>query len=217
FSHSRPSSAAVATLLIPLLCSSIRSSTSTTHGVGVRQRSTDASVKKPTERTAQLFAKSPGTSEMTSGTQTCIGSSSTWSANWSECSGGKIQSPRSNTISTVEDSSMKHLFAFLFLVALAAPQRVVGAIGCTLANPAEDLKYLFPEMTTYKEELNEFPRLKDGSKLFNGLNVRLGSDLDPIYETYETPYTVYSVFKGQTKIGIVHGVNVPGKGGVIQV
>ena len=39
----------------------------------------------------------------------------------------------------------------------------------------------------------------------------------PIYETYETPYTVYSVFKGQTKIGIVHGVNVPGKGGVIQV
>jgi hypothetical protein len=34
---------------------------------------------------------------------------------------------------------------------------------------------------------------------------------------YETPYTVYSVFKGQTKIGVVHGVNVPGKGGVIQV
>src|SRR5205814_2201009 len=43
------------------------------------------------------------------------------------------------------------------------------------------------------------------------------SDLDPIYETYETPYTVYTVFKGQNKIGIVHGVNVPGKGGVIQV
>src|SRR5262249_4988398 len=65
--------------------------------------------------------------------------------------------------------------------------------------------------------LNEFPRLRDGSKLFNGLKARLGSDLDPIYETYETPYTVYSVFKGQTKIGVVHGVNVPGKGGVIQV
>lgn len=53
--------------------------------------------------------------------------------------------------------------------------------------------------------------------MFNALGERLGGDLDPIYETYETPYTVYSIFKGETKIGIVHGVNVPGKGGVIQV
>ena len=97
------------------------------------------------------------------------------------------------------------------------PQQAFGAIGCTLSNPAEDLKYLYPEMTTYKEELIEFPRIKDGAELFKGLRARLGSDLDPIYETYETPYTVYSVFQGQAKIGIVHGVNVPGKGGVIQV
>src|SRR5437763_14225245 len=105
----------------------------------------------------------------------------------------------------------------LFLLLILAPQDVLGAIGCTLSNPAEDLKYLYPEMTTFKEDLNEFPRLKDGAQLFKGLRARLGSDLDPIYETYETPYTVYSVFKGQAKIGIVHGVNVPGKGGVIQV
>jgi len=112
---------------------------------------------------------------------------------------------------------MKNVFAFLILTVVAAPRQVFGAIGCTLSNPAEDLKYLYPEITTYKEELNEFPRLKDGAKLFEGLKARLGSDLDPIYETYETPYTVYSVFKGQTKIGVVHGVNVRGKGGVIQV
>jgi hypothetical protein len=112
---------------------------------------------------------------------------------------------------------MKHAAAFMFFVLLLAPEQVFAAIGCTLSNPAEDLKYLYPEMTTYKEELNEFPRMKDGAELFKGLKARLGSDLDPIYETYETPYTVYSVFKGQTKIGIVHGVNVPGKGGVIQV
>lgn len=92
-----------------------------------------------------------------------------------------------------------------------------AAIGCTLSNPAEDLKYIYPDMTSYKEELKEFPRLKDGALLFKGLKARLGSDLDPIYETYETPYTLYSVFQGQKKIGIVHGVNVPGKGGVIQV
>ena len=112
---------------------------------------------------------------------------------------------------------MKPALFFLFLAVLAAPQHALAAIGCTLTNPAEDLKYLYPEMTTYKEDLYELPRLKDGQALFKGLKERLGSDLDPIYETFETPYTVYSVFKGQTKIGVVHGVNVPGKGGVIQV
>ncbi len=112
---------------------------------------------------------------------------------------------------------MKPVIAFLALAALAGPQAVYGAIGCTLTNPAEDLKYLYPEMTTFKEELSELPRLQDGAAIFKGLKARLGSDLDPIYETYETPYTVYSVFKGPTKIGVVHGVNVPGKGGVIQV
>jgi hypothetical protein len=112
---------------------------------------------------------------------------------------------------------MKRISDFLLLAILAAPQHVFAAIGCTLTNPAEDLKYLYPEMTSYKEELSELPRMKDGAALFKGLKERLGSDLDPIYETFETPYTVYSVFKGQQKIGIVHGVNVPGRGGVIQV
>src|SRR4051812_41370125 len=112
---------------------------------------------------------------------------------------------------------MTRLLILLALTIGAAPQHLFAAIGCTLSNPAEDLKYLYPEMTTFKEELVEFPKLKDGATLFKGLRARLGTDLDPIYETYETPYTVYSVFKGQAKIGIVHGVNVPGKGGVIQV
>ena len=112
---------------------------------------------------------------------------------------------------------MNNLVAFMMFAILAVPQSVFAAIGCTLSNPAEDLKYLYPEMTTYKEELNEFPLLRDGTALFRALRERLGSDLDPIYETYETPYTVYSVFKGEQKVGVVHGVNVPGKGGVIQV
>src|SRR5215831_9639550 len=112
---------------------------------------------------------------------------------------------------------MRTLLMLLVLAIAALPRSAFGAIGCTLSNPAEDLTYLYPEMTTFKEELNDFPKLKDGAELFKGLRSRLGSDLDPIYETFETPYTVYSVFKGQTKIGVVHGVNVPGKGGVIQV
>ena len=112
---------------------------------------------------------------------------------------------------------MKIIVLFLSIALLMTPRQVTAAIGCTLNNPAADLKYLYPEMTTYKEDLKELPKLKGGPELFKGLRERLGSDLDTIYEGYETPYTVYSVFNGQTKIGIVHGVNVPGKGGVIQV
>ena len=112
---------------------------------------------------------------------------------------------------------MKSLFLLLTIGVAVAPQTMLAAIGCTLSNPAQDLKYLYPQMTTYKEDLNEFPRIKDGAELFMALRERLGSDLDPIYETYETPYSVYTVFNGPTKIGVVHGVNVPGKGGVIQV
>ena len=107
--------------------------------------------------------------------------------------------------------------AVLASVLIVVPKPALAAIGCTLSNPAEDLKYLFPEMTSYKEDLKEFSKLNEGEALFKSMRDRLGSDLDPIYETYETPYTVYSIFKGQKKIGVVHGVNVPGKGGVIQV
>ncbi|MBI5201963.1 MAG: hypothetical protein HY925_10285 [Elusimicrobia bacterium] len=104
-----------------------------------------------------------------------------------------------------------------FVLAAALPAPALGAIGCTLTNPAQDLKYLYPELSSYKEELKEIRGLEGGADLFAALKERLGGDLDPIYETLETPYTVYSVFKGKEKIGVVHGVNVPGKGGVIQV
>ena len=104
-----------------------------------------------------------------------------------------------------------------FLLLVPTPPRAWGAIGCTLNNPAQDLKYLFPDVTSFREEVRDFVRLSDGKSLFDDLKQRLGSDLDPIYETFDTPFTVYEVFKGSERIGIVHGVNVPGQGGVIQV
>ncbi len=112
---------------------------------------------------------------------------------------------------------MKQLTTLFLTILLLLPAEARAAIGCTLSNPAQDLKYLFPEMSTYKEEARELDKMKNGQTLFKNLRARLGSDLDPVYETYETPYTVYSVFKGNELIGLVHGVNVPGKGGVIQV
>ena len=99
---------------------------------------------------------------------------------------------------------------------LAAPA-AFAAIGCTLSNPARDLKALFPEMTSYREDVKEMGKLPQGREAYDSLRGRVGVDLDPVYEAFDTPYTLYSVFRGEDKIGYVHGVNVPGRGGVIQV
>jgi hypothetical protein len=116
---------------------------------------------------------------------------------------------------------MKRTRGFLKGVALvtfaAIPALAAAAVGCTLSNPARDLKSLFPEMTSYREDVKELPKFPQGRDLYEALKARVGGDLDPVYEAFETPYTLYSVFKGEARIGYVHGVNVPGRGGVIQV
>jgi len=112
---------------------------------------------------------------------------------------------------------MKRQTRMLILALTLAPPLLRAAIGCTLSNPARDLKALFPEMTSYREDVKELPKLQQGRELYEALKARVGGDLDPVYEAFETPYTLYSVFKGEARIGYVHGVNVPGRGGVIQV
>ncbi|MEW6710679.1 MAG: hypothetical protein AB1403_12710 [Candidatus Riflebacteria bacterium] len=111
------------------------------------------------------------------------------------------------------------LFPIFILVAimLASASPVLAAIGCTLTNPAQDLKFLYPEVTSFKEEVKEFRMFNEGQVLYEKLRSRLGGDLDPVYESYDTPFTVYRVFNGNDLIGIVHGVNIPGAGGVIQL
>jgi len=100
---------------------------------------------------------------------------------------------------------------------LACTPDARSAIGCTLNNPGRDLKTLYPDMTSYREELREIRRLPDGPAAFQWLQNRLRTDLDPVYEGPDTPYTLYSVFQQDRLLGYVHGVNVPGRGGVIQV
>ena len=104
----------------------------------------------------------------------------------------------------------------VLIVALVAPA-AFAAIGCTLSNPARDLKALFPAMTSYREDVKELGKLPQGRAGYEALRERVGGDLDPVYEAFDTPYTLYSVFQGETRIGYVHGVNVPGRGGVIQI
>jgi len=85
---------------------------------------------------------------------------------------------------------MKALAMILAAAAvLAAAGRADAAVGCTLSNPARDLKSLYPDMTTYREEVHQLDAMKGGREMFDALKERLGSDLDPVYETFETPYT----------------------------
>lgn len=111
------------------------------------------------------------------------------------------------------------LSTWLVVTALSAAVPAVShaAIGCTLTSPARDLKVLYPAMTSYREDLFEFHRMPDGEKLYGGLKDRLGGHLDPVYESINTPFTAYRVFRDDELIGIVHGVNVPGQDGVIQL
>ncbi|HNV72028.1 MAG TPA: hypothetical protein PKO06_20145, partial [Candidatus Ozemobacteraceae bacterium] len=69
----------------------------------------------------------------------------------------------------------------VMLFAFAGLDTCWAAIGCTLNNPAQDLKFLFPEVTSFREEVRDFPRLAEGKKLYAALQERLGSDLDPVY------------------------------------
>ena len=113
---------------------------------------------------------------------------------------------------------MKRVLLFLAVAgSLWTGRQAAAAVGCTLSNPARDLKFLYPAMTTYREEARQLSTMKDGKEMFEALKGRIGSDLDPVYETPDTPYTLYTVYKGEEVIGIVHGVNVPGRGGVIQI
>lgn len=114
---------------------------------------------------------------------------------------------------------MKKTLLLLFALAsfLTGVSTSRAAIGCTLSNPARDLRALFPTMTSYREDIRDMTTMPDGRELYEMLKTRIGSDLDPIYEAFETPYTLYSVFQDEERIGYVHGVNVPGIGGVIQL
>ena len=111
----------------------------------------------------------------------------------------------------------RNVMLMLVAAVFAVPAVSYAAIGCTLRNPARDLKTLYPDMTSYREDVQEMPKHPDGKEMYAMYKTRSGGELDPIYEAYDTPHTFYTVFKNDARIGFVHGINVPGRGGVIQI
>jgi hypothetical protein len=102
------------------------------------------------------------------------------------------------------------------VIVFGAAANVFGAIGCSLNDPDRDIKRLFPDATNYK---TDFISIKDtgGQPLADELQQKLGDKFEPVYETLDVPYAVYTVLKNDKLLGYVHGVNQKGRFGGMQL
>ncbi len=102
------------------------------------------------------------------------------------------------------------------LLLLAAALGLYAAVGCDLNDPDRDVKRLFPESTSYKTLYVSISK-KGGNELLKMIEARLGDMFTGLFETADVPYTMYEIYKGQTLIGYIHGVNQKGTYGGLQV
>lgn len=95
--------------------------------------------------------------------------------------------------------------AFLFASALFA-QPASAAVQCALDHPDRDIKRLVPESTSYR--VRELIPARHGKKdLLKTLEKELESPLDAEFETADTPYTFYAVYKDKTQVALILGAN----------
>jgi hypothetical protein len=110
---------------------------------------------------------------------------------------------------------MKKILLTLIFTIFFPPQ-VLAAVGCDLNDPDRDVNRFFPNSTGYKTQYLSIDKV--GSDiLLEQVEERLGDKFKGLYETSDVPYTIYTVFKNENKIGYIHGVNQKGKYGSIQV
>lgn len=93
---------------------------------------------------------------------------------------------------------------------------LIAAVGCDLNDPDGDVRRLFPGSTGYKTSYRSIQR-EGGRTLLNTIETRLGDRFTGLYETIDNPYTIYEVYSGTRKIGVIHGVNQKGRTGGIQI
>ncbi|MBW6513250.1 MAG: hypothetical protein K0B87_00620 [Candidatus Syntrophosphaera sp.] len=101
------------------------------------------------------------------------------------------------------------LFALLWLP-------VWAAVGCDLNDPDKDVARLFPGSTGYKTSYRTLSR-EGGKALLAKVEADLGDKFSGLYETIDIPYTLYTIYKGESKIGYIHGVNQKGRYGGLQI
>lgn len=105
--------------------------------------------------------------------------------------------------------------AFLIILRLSAGP-AWGAVGCDLNEPDKDVKMLFPDSTGYKTVTVDLRKL-GGNAILATIEEKLRDKLHGLYETVDTPYTVYVIYANDKKIGYIHGNNQKGIYGGIQI
>jgi hypothetical protein len=105
------------------------------------------------------------------------------------------------------------LAALLLYFAMTVPAQ--AAVSCELNYPASDVVRLFPDSTSYKTVYFSFVQ-RGGDPLLRKVEARLGG-VPALYAPLNVPYVLYEIYKGQKKVGYVHGVNQKGQFGVLEV
>jgi len=122
--------------------------------------------------------------------------------------------PEANKRRAIRPLTLHIFFAVLvFYFAMAAP--ALAAISCELNYPTSDVVRLFPDSTSYKSVYFSFSQ-RGGDTMLHKVEARLGG-APALYAPLNVPYVLYEVYKGNRKVGYVHGVNQKGQFGVLEV
>lgn len=106
------------------------------------------------------------------------------------------------------------LVGLLLASAVALPPKLaIAAIACDLNDPDRDVPRLFPGSTRYATRYLSI----GGEPMLRRIEGRLGSENVALYAPLAVPYTLYEIYRGQKKVGYIHGVNQKGQYGAIQV
>ena len=111
------------------------------------------------------------------------------------------------------DFKLELLLTVLFLCLWTIPSS--GAVNCELNYPTSDVARLFPESTSFKTDYFSFSK-RGGEPLLRKIEARLGG-VPALFAPLDVPYTLYVIYKGDRKVGYVHGVNQKGQFGVLEV
>jgi hypothetical protein len=91
----------------------------------------------------------------------------------------------------------------------------LAAMNCELNFPTSDVARLYPESSSFKLNYFSFQK-KGGPPLLRKIEARLGK-VPALYAPLDVPYTLYEIYKGEKKIGYIHGVNQKAQFGVLEV
>ena len=120
-----------------------------------------------------------------------------------------------NIAGRIPAHGLQKIFVLVLLLTCALAVPALAATSCELNYPASDVPRLFAESSRYKIGYFSFAK-RGGEPLLRKVEARLGN-VPALYAPLDVPYTIYEIYKGDRKVGYIHGVNQKGQFGVLEV